>query len=65
MTNIKICEKCGGILHVADSRPFNDNTIIIRRRKCNNCGFTLYTKETAVKLTDGRQMMNAAYDELE
>lgn len=46
------CPNCGGSnFDVKDSRPYGANTV--RRRKCNDCQNTFYTKEVIMDFNDG------------
>lgn len=51
-----ICPKCGGKLQTVDTIPTDKS--VYRRKRCAECGYRVYTRETAV------DQYGECYDEL-
>lgn len=50
-----VCTNCGGKLSVVDSA--SGALEVIRRRRCINCGFCMFTCERAVPPDEGRSAL--------
>lgn len=56
-----LCPMCNSSTKIKDSRKFDDH--VVRARKCEKCGYIIYTQETEINGQIARMKIQDRYNE--